>query len=79
LYLGVTFAPDNIYTADNDNGTGSNNFGTHDFAFIFPLGFNTTLVDAIDNPGTWVAAVPEPSTWAMLLLGFAGIAFVEES
>jgi hypothetical protein len=23
-----------------------------------------------------VAAVPEPSTWAMLLIGFAGIGFV---
>lgn len=31
------------------------------------LGF--TLIDT-------VAAVPEPSTWAMMLLGFAGIAFV---
>jgi hypothetical protein len=23
-----------------------------------------------------IAAVPEPSTWAMMLLGFAGLAFV---
>ena len=29
------------------------------------------------SPGTWaVAAVPEPSTWAMMLLGFAGIGFM---
>jgi hypothetical protein len=29
------------------------------------------------SPGTWaVAAVPEPSTWAMLLIGFAGIGFM---
>ena len=29
------------------------------------------------NPGSWsvAAAAPEPSTWAMLLLGFAGIGF----
>lgn len=28
-------------------------------------------------PGTWaVTAVPEPSTWAMMLLGFAGIGFM---
>jgi len=25
--------------------------------------------------GTVIAAVPEPSTWAMLLLGFAGVGF----
>jgi PEP-CTERM motif len=30
-----------------------------------------------DAPGTWaVTTVPEPSTWAMLLLGFAGIGFL---
>jgi hypothetical protein len=32
---------------------------------------------ALQNPGTWSitvnSAVPEPSTWAMLLIGFAGI------
>jgi hypothetical protein len=29
------------------------------------------------NPGTWqVASVPEPSTWAMMILGFAGIGFM---
>jgi hypothetical protein len=30
----------------------------------------------IDNVTVEVAAVPEPSTWAMLLLGFAGIGFM---
>ncbi len=39
-----------------------------------------TLVD-INQPGTWAAppnisAVPEPSTWAMMILGFAGIGFM---
>jgi PEP-CTERM motif len=30
-----------------------------------------------DNPGTWqVSAVPEPSTWAMMILGFAGLGFM---
>ena len=29
------------------------------------------------DPGTWqVAAVPEPSTWAMMILGFAGVGFM---
>jgi hypothetical protein len=26
------------------------------------------------NPGAWT--VPEPSTWAMMLIGFAGLGFV---
>ena len=33
------------------------------------------------NPGNWngpaqISAVPEPSTWAMMLLGFAGVGFM---
>jgi len=36
-------------------------------AFVFNRG----------SPGIWaVTAVPEPSTWAMMLLGFAGIGFL---
>jgi hypothetical protein len=38
--------------------------------------FNSTAFNT-DTPGTWaVSAVPEPSTWAMMLLGFAGIGFL---
>jgi hypothetical protein len=38
-----------------------------------------TLVNTRDyaDGGTWqVAAVPEPSTWAMMIFGFAGVGFV---
>ncbi len=31
---------------------------------------------AFANNGTLVTAVPEPSTWAMIILGFAGIGFM---
>jgi hypothetical protein len=34
-----------------------------------------TLIDNLQLNGT-VSAVPEPSTWAMMLLGFAGIGFM---
>jgi len=38
----------------------------------FPIALNG------NDPGVWsmTAAVPEPSTWAMLLVGFAGIGFM---
>jgi len=45
---------------------------------FFDLGFvnpGYTLVLS-DNVGNTVGAVPEPSTWAMLILGFAGIGFM---
>ena len=34
-----------------------------------------TLKLAIDGNVTALAPVPEPSTWAMLLLGFAGLGY----
>ena len=38
---------------------------------------STTTVNLTNHPGTWqVSAVPEPSTWAMMLLGFAGVGFM---
>jgi hypothetical protein len=45
----------------------------------FPSG--TTYADNLVGLGLWsitpTAAVPEPSTWAMMILGFAGIGFME--
>jgi hypothetical protein len=50
------------------------------------IGYPSTGVSAypfaavLGNPGNWnttiFTAVPEPSTWAMMLLGFAGIGFM---
>jgi PEP-CTERM motif len=35
------------------------------------------LYDLVFSPGTGnISAVPEPSTWAMMILGFAGVGFV---
>jgi hypothetical protein len=58
-----------IYTLGN-GPYGTQDYGSSGGAFV-----NT-------SPGTWtlspatISAVPEPSTWAMLLLGFAGIGFL---
>ncbi|MES2195282.1 MAG: PEPxxWA-CTERM sorting domain-containing protein [Pseudomonadota bacterium] len=45
---------------------------------LFQLfGANSGLAQqAFLNVETSVAAVPEPSTWAMMILGFAGVGFM---
>jgi hypothetical protein len=56
--------------------------GTHEFAFHFSRG--ETLfgrapyfgIDGVNLIQQQVSAVPEPSTWAMMLLGFAGVGFI---
>ncbi len=37
---------------------------------------NGSLYNPGDTGGVVVAAVPEPGTWAMMILGFAGVGFV---
>ena len=32
--------------------------------------------DGFDSVNLMTAAVPEPSTWAMMILGFAGVGFM---
>jgi hypothetical protein len=39
-------------------------------------GFSYVGLDNVVLTGPTVSAVPEPSTWAMMLLGFAGVGFV---
>jgi hypothetical protein len=36
------------------------------------------FANVVNKPGTFTltAAVPEPSTWAMVILGFAGLGFM---
>jgi hypothetical protein len=48
-------------------------FGNVDTVEILPLGANVNFNDI--TIGAPVAAVPEPATWAMMLLGFVGLAF----
>ena len=37
---------------------------------------NGAEVEGLDNVQLMTAAVPEPSTWAMMILGFAGVGFM---
>ena len=55
--------------------------GTHEFAFNFSRGDSGFGrgpyfgIDGVSLTAQQVGAVPEPSTWAMMLLGFAGISY----
>jgi hypothetical protein len=52
--------------------------GANSFGFLFS-GTLPTVFDVYLNQGAGtgtVSAVPEPSTWAMMLLGFAGVGFM---
>lgn len=43
---------------------------------LLTLGYSIITSDGIGNTLTVNAAVPEPSTWAMMILGFAGVGLI---
>jgi hypothetical protein len=43
--------------------------------YTFSYTANMTTAGNISGNGTFLPAVPEPATWALMLLGFAGIGF----
>jgi hypothetical protein len=53
-------------------GVPIHNDGILDLAFTQAGGAG----EAISGSGSFTASVPEPSTWAMMLLGLAGLCFV---
>jgi PEP-CTERM motif len=57
--------------------TSAADFG-HSLSVFFdvPVGYTFDTLSGHDYSSNAVGAVPEPSTWAMLLLGFAGIGFM---
>ena len=76
---------------DATNGNGYQNSENLNFSFLAtPLGFNPSTLDSYDITLTVfgadntqlasvtidVAAVPEASTWAMMILGFLGVGFL---
>jgi PEP-CTERM motif-containing protein len=64
------------------SGTVALGAGTHEFAFHFSrgeTGFGRAPyfgIDGVNLVQQQVSPVPEPSTWAMMLLGFAGVGFM---
>ena len=77
LYINQTTATESsvLYTLGY-----SSTFGTQDNArqFRFSNGDLIEVGSGFNNPGAWTMAspVPEPTTWAMMILGFAGVGFV---
>jgi hypothetical protein len=69
--------PEVINTINYSGPSGSSvfSFSTGGFGYSFSDSANSSL----DSHGTitaTIAAVPEPSTWALMILGFAGIGFM---
>ena len=54
---------------------GSFKLDIHDVLLTTTL-FNRTDTDPLTGTLTMTAAVPEPSTWAMMILGFVGVGFL---
>ena len=63
------YNPSHVYSFDLDTGS----------AVLTQLHFGVSDGNFADNSGSFtieVSAVPEPSTWAMMILGFAGLGFM---
>jgi hypothetical protein len=50
--------------------------GSNDFVFAIFAGVNQTIDASGAVTETIFTSVPEPSTWAMMLLGFAGLGWL---
>jgi hypothetical protein len=51
-------------------------YGGGTSGFPNPGDIGSVVVDATLPDGFYVRGVPEPSTWAMMILGFAGVGFI---
>ena len=73
LAKGNAFTDNILYTHSSDLVTLQNIFGVAGGGDLGASGGANSLADLF-KPGAIPSAVPEPSTWAMMLLGFAGVA-----
>jgi len=81
LVNGVVVASSSTVTYENWGAVGSSNFNlvagqayTVRFQGLVETDFPATFIDAVSlNAAAPVGGIPEPSTWAMLILGFGAI------
>jgi hypothetical protein len=75
-----TFTSTNDRTSTNTWETETLNFTATSTSTLISLtgasGFSYVGLDNVDVEQTSISAVPEPSTWAMMILGFCGVGFV---
>ena len=57
-------------------GVTTADFIANNLGFFFAADLLTSTTGEVGATSTVITAVPEPSTWAMLILGFAGIGFM---
>lgn len=83
VLVNATGAADGLFSFDSA-GTSKVNMGWSKYTYnFFATGATTTLSFASQNGGAYgaaldnvsVAAVPEPATWALMLIGFAAVGF----
>jgi hypothetical protein len=75
--IAITPAQDDFYLQVNNFTTDPSVHQLGYAEFAIPNGYYYTPVDdPTSGTITEVAAVPEPSTWAMMILGFVGIGFM---
>ena len=88
---GATLAGFSDFTTDEFIlGTSSAVFATYDLRAVigpvtggaifnsgssFATSAGTLVIGSLSGDATFTATIPEPSTWAMMLLGFAGLGF----
>ncbi len=74
LAVGNAFSVDTYYTHASDLVTWQNVFGVWGPNGYLGGAAGATDLSALFQPGVIPAAIPEPSTWAMMALGFVGLA-----
>lgn len=83
VLVAATGAADGLFSFDS-TGASKSNMGWSKYTYNFlATGTSTTLSFASQNAGAYgaaldnvaVAAVPEPATWALMLIGFAAVGF----
>jgi hypothetical protein len=57
-------------------GVTTANFVANNLGFFFAADLSTTTTGEVGATATVMTAVPEPSTWAMMILGFVGVGFM---